>query len=592
MCGIIGYIGQENARDKVINGLYKLEYRGYDSSGIALRINKDINVYKDVGRVSNIDNITTGLKSNISIGHTRWATHGKVTIENSHPHSSNNSRFIVCHNGIIDNYLEIKKHYLSKYTFISETDTEVIANLIEHLSTNIKDMRHIIYILTTILQGSYALLILDKEDNDKIYAVKNRSPLLIGKNKIGNYVASDLIAMTDCCHNYYDLKDKEFAAISEDYIDIYDKYNYQIYPSYIPIKQSHYHTELNKYDHYMLKEIEEQPDVIKKIINKYIKNNVINIDSNIIDYISKSRRIHIIAAGTSYHAGLIGKYMFEKLSNIYCEVHIASEFVYNTPLLEDNASYIFVSQSGETADLRSCLKLLKNLSKKVLLITNVPTSTLARESDYYLEVHAGPEISVASTKAYTAQVCMLSLLAYKCSKCCFDIKKELIKVCCAISEVIESKTKIKELTKEYLTKRNAFFIGRGLDYSTSQECALKLKEISYIQAEGFAAGELKHGTISLIEQDTPVIAFIIDKNTAKHTRSSIEEVKSRGANTLIVSSRKCSAESDNIILSDVHPIYAPIVSVVVGQYLSYYAALHLDNDIDKPRNLAKSVTVE
>ena len=598
MCGIVGYIGDLKATDVILNGLKKLEYRGYDSCGISFLESKksDFTTYKTVGRVDllinsfdyNVDNL-------VGIGHTRWATHGEPNQVNSHPHSSSSKRFIVVHNGVIDNYLELIARYLEGVKLISETDTEVIANLIERFSQRMSAEEAIRKTLS-LLEGSYALLIMDNERVDTIYAAKNKSPLLIGSSEKGITFGSDLMALVGNSENYYLIEDKTFNVAKKNgkpSFEAYDIIGKKV--NLVQHKMDLADNEIDKggYDHFMLKEISEQPAVIRRILAKYMINGKLEIEENIEKLFKNKKRIYIIAAGTSMHAGFIGKYYFENLTKIPTEVFIASEFAYNQPLLDSDGIFILISQSGETADLRACLVNIKQMGYPSLTITNVITSTLAREADRALEIYAGPEIAVASTKAYVAQVTVLGILAYCLSQeKTFDLSFELSKVSIAMESLIDQKEYIESLVAKKLKKRNCFYIGRGIDFYTSLEAALKLKEISYIQTEGFAAGELKHGTIALIEKDVPVIAIITQKTTAHNTRSNVHEVKARGAVTLIISLESVADNSDDIILSDVHPMLAPLISVVPTQLIAYYKAKELNLDIDKPRNLAKSVTVE
>ena len=598
MCGIVGYIGELKATDVILNGLKKLEYRGYDSCGISFLGNKKSRfiTYKTPGRVDYlINSFDYNIDNFIGIGHTRWATHGEPNQVNSHPHSSSSDRFIVVHNGVIDNYRELTVKYLEGVKFVSETDTEVIANLIELFS---KDMNaeEAIRKTLSLLEGSYALLIMDNEATDTIYAAKNKSPLIIGSSDKGITFGSDLMALVGNSEYYYLIEDKTFIVAKkngESFFKSYDIIGKEV--NLIKHKMDMADDEIDKggYEHFMLKEIFEQPSVIRRIISKYLINGKLDLNKEIYDMFKDKKRIYIIAAGTSMHAGFIGKYYFETMTRIPTEVFIASEFAYNPPLLEKDALFILISQSGETADLRACLVNIKRLNYPVLTITNVITSTLAREADYALPIYAGPEIAVASTKAYVAQVTVLAIIAYCLSSVkTFDLHFELSKLTIAMESLIDNKEYIENLVKRRLKKRNCFYIGRGVDYYTSLEAALKLKEISYIQTEGFAAGELKHGTIALIEKDVPVIAIITQKNINNNTRSNIQEVKARGAKTIIISLESVSDASDDIVLSDVHSSLAPLLSVIPTQLIAYYKAKELKLDIDKPRNLAKSVTVE
>ncbi len=593
MCGIVGYIGNKQAKDVILDGLKRLEYRGYDSAGISLfNMRQQIfDVYKDQGRVDKLaKSVLKSPRSNIGIGHTRWATHGKVNKENAHPHYSHSRRFILVHNGVIENYKQLKEQYLSGVTFLSETDTEVIAQLIETFS-NTLNIENAILTTLRLLRGSYALLILDQQNPDIVYAAKYKSPLLVGRGKEGITVASDLMALIGYSEEYLPLDDKTFVVASRDNLKLFDINHKSLVPNFTKIDMTNGDVERGEYAHFMIKEIHEQPSVIRRIVTNYFDKDQSLINKQILKDIKGSDRIYILAAGTSMHAGLIGKNLFEKLASIPVEVHIASEFAYQQPLLSEKPFFILVSQSGETADLRACLVNIKDQNYKVLTITNVATSTLAREANYFLELYAGPEIAVASTKAYVAQIAILALVAYELSKKTFSIREELTKVALSIEKFLSDEN-MRYLTRNLLTHRNCFFIGRGLDYYVGLEAALKLKEISYIQTEGFAAGELKHGTIALIEEGTPVIAMISNPKISHNTRSNLNEVLARGARAIRIVMSNVAEEDDEVIIDEVHELLTPMAMVVPTQLISYYAALERSYDIDKPRNLAKSVTVE
>jgi len=593
MCGIVGFIGNNDAKKIVLNGLTRLEYRGYDSAGMSLFNNRYqiFDVYKDEGRVAKlVESTKNSSYSNIGIGHTRWATHGKVNKENSHPHYSQSRRFIIVHNGVIENYQQLKDQYLSQSTFISETDTEVIAQLIETFSQTLNVENAIITTLK-LLHGSYALLVLDSMDPEKIYAAKYKSPLIVGKGPEGITIASDLMALVGYSDDYHALDDKSFVIATRDDVRVFNL-NHELLPLHLKkIEIDNADTEKGEFAHYMLKEIHEQPAVLRRIASNYFDKDKSLIDPEIIQSIKDSDRVYILAAGTSMHAGLIGKQLFEKMASIPVEIHIASEFAYQKPLLSKKPFFILVTQSGETADLRACLVGITEQKYKTLTITNVPTSTLAREATYFLQLFAGPEIAVASTKAYVAQVAVLAILAYELSSKIVNIKYELGIAAAAIDTFLDSQ-KLIDIVREKLTHRNCFYIGRGLDYFVGLEASLKLKEISYIQTEGFAAGELKHGTIALIEEGTPVIALISDPHISGNTRSNLKEVQARGANTLKIVTEAVQQKNDEIVLPNVHPLLTPLIMVVPTQLIAYYAALERSYDIDKPRNLAKSVTVE
>lgn len=593
MCGIVGSLGSFNAKDVVLKGLERLEYRGYDSAGLALLENQNIKVFKDIGRVKNLIEITPDIESHIGIGHTRWATHGKVTQDNSHPHYSMNERFILVHNGIIENARELKETRLGKYDFRTETDSEVVAFLIEYYFKKYDNVNDAIRKTMSIIDGSYALVVIDTHNHNKLYAAKSKSPLLIGVSDEGFIVGSDIMPLLDHCKKFIPLDDGSFVEMDMDNnINIYDvigkKRDYELHD--IVVNSN----EIGKgnYEHFMLKEIDEQASVIRTIITQYFDDEKITIDPKIKEITKNSDRIYILAAGTSAHAGHVAKGYFEQLAGIPTEVHISSEFIYNTPVISEKPLFIYISQSGETADSRACLVKTKAMGYPSLAITNVATSTLARESDAYMDIFAGPEIAVASTKAYVASLATLLVLAYSIGKQDFNLKQELSKTAGIIDDLINKKEIVEKLAKEMLKKRNAFFIGRGFDYYIAMEAALKLKEISYIQAEGFAAGELKHGTIALIEEGTPVSAIITNKEINLNTRSNLMEVESRGAKTMVISMKSFSLPTDQIVIEDLNPLVAPMAAIIPCQLLAYYGAIINGNDVDKPRNLAKSVTVE
>ncbi len=594
MCGIVGYIGNKDAREIILNGLEKLEYRGYDSAGITLRNNTadTFNVYKDKGRIAHLKSIVDySYDSGLGIGHTRWATHGIPNYANSHPHYSKDSRFFIVHNGVIENYKELIATYLQGSVFASDTDTEVIAHLIERFSAKMS-VSEAIRKTMSLLEGSYALAIIDRDNPHKMYAAKNKSPLLIGLSDHGIIVASDVMACVGYAKEYIPLDDKSFVEVDGASYKIKDIIGKPMEHDVKEIDIDASNIEKGEYAHFMLKEINEQPGVIRNILQRYFKDGKVTLNGPIKEALQETDRIYIIAAGTSMNAGFVGKQIFEKMANIPTEVHIASEFAYNMPLLTKNPLFIFISQSGETADLRAVLVNIKAKGYRSLTITNVKTSTLAREADHFVEIMAGPEIAVASTKAYTAQIAILGILAYGLSDGHINLYKELSRVAISMENIIDKREYIESLVKDYLTKRNCFYIGRGIDYYTCLEASLKLKEISYIQTEGFAAGELKHGTIALIEDNTPVIAIISQRDISKNTRSNLYEVKSRGAHTLVISTKSVHDQDDQIIVDDVHELFSPMLTVIPSQLIAYYAALARGNDIDKPRNLAKSVTVE
>lgn len=601
MCGIVGYIGTQDTKEILLKGLEKLEYRGYDSAGIAVINNEGVHVFKEKGRIADLRSIVDdSVEATVGIGHTRWATHGVPSKVNAHPHRSTSGRFTLVHNGVIENYAILKREYLQDVNFISDTDTEIVVQLIEKFVNEGRSVEEAFSHTLSILKGSYAIALIDNENDETIFVGKNKSPLLVGIGKDGfNVVASDAMAMIQVTDQYVELMDKEIVIVKRESVTI-KKLTGEI------VERAPYTAELDAsdiekgtYPHYMLKEIDEQPLVVRKIIQKYQNDNgTLTIDSDILKAVNEADRIYIVAAGTSYHAGLVGSQMIEKLAKVPVEVHVASEFNYNMPILSAKPLFIFISQSGETADSRAVLVQVKELGYPTLTVTNVPGSTLSREADYTLLLHAGPEIAVASTKAYTAQIAVLAIFASVLAESKgyfleFDLVKELGIVAAAMEVLCDTKEEIESIARDFLsTTRNCFFIGRTMDYYVGLEGALKLKEISYIQAEGFAGGELKHGTIALIENGTPVIAISTQEHVDLSIRGNVKEVVARGANPCIISMKGLDTEEDTFVVPHVHELLTPLVSVIPLQLIAYYAALHRDCDVDKPRNLAKSVTVE
>ena len=602
MCGIVGVVGNTNATDILIQGLEKLEYRGYDSAGVFLASEGKSQLVKAVGRIAELSSKAEGVEGTVGIGHTRWATHGKPTEDNAHPHRSETGRFVLVHNGVIENYLEIKEEYLAGHHFKGQTDTEIAAHLIgkfaeeDGLSTleAFKKALHII-------RGAYAFALMDAEDPSTIYVAKNKSPLLIGLGDGYNMVCSDAMAMIRETNQYMEIHDQELVIVKADSVEVQD------YDGNVKERDS-YTAELDlsdigkgTYPYYMLKEIDEQPTVMRKLIQAYTdESGQVVVDPAIIKAVQEADRIYILAAGTSYHAGFASKKMLEELTDTPVELGISSEWGYGMPLLSKKPLFIFISQSGETADSRQVLVKANEMGIPSLTVTNVPGSTLSREADMTMLLHAGPEIAVASTKAYTAQIAALAFLAKAVGEAngnekakAFDLVHELSIVAQSIESTLSEKEVIDEKVRGLLeTTRNAFYIGRGQDYYVAMEASLKLKEISYIQCEGFAAGELKHGTIALIEDGTPVIALLSDPVLASHTRGNIQEVAARGAHVLTIAEENVAKETDDLVLTAVHPYLSPISMVVPTQLIAYFATLHRGLDVDKPRNLAKSVTVE
>ncbi|HEM3177591.1 TPA: glutamine--fructose-6-phosphate transaminase (isomerizing) [Streptococcus suis] len=603
MCGIVGVVGNTNATDILIQGLEKLEYRGYDSAGIFITGGEQAHLVKAVGRIAELSaKIGDKTEGTTGIGHTRWATHGKPTENNAHPHTSQTAGHILVHNGVIENYAEIKEEYLAGHDLKGQTDTEIAVHLIGQFVEEGLSTLEAFKKALKIIQGSYAFALIDATDEDTIYVAKNKSPLLIGLGDGYNMVCSDAMAMIRETSEYMEIHDKELVIVKKDSVEVMD-YDGNA------IERGSYTAELDlsdigkgTYPYYMLKEIDEQPTVMRKLISAYTNEaGQVTVDADIIKAVQEADRIYILAAGTSYHAGFASKDFLEKLTDTPVELGISSEWGYNMPLLSKKPLFVMISQSGETADSRQVLVKANEMGIPSLTVTNVPGSTLSREATYTMLLHAGPEIAVASTKAYTAQIATLAILAKAVGDANgnayakeFDLVHELSIVAQSIEASLSEKDLIAEKVEKLLaTTRNAFYIGRGSDYYVSMEASLKLKEISYIQCEGFAAGELKHGTISLIEDGVPVLALISNHpHLASHTRGNIQEVVARGASVLTIVDEAVAKEEDDITVTTVHPFLSAIAMVVPTQLIAYYATLQRGLDVDKPRNLAKSVTVE
>lgn len=604
MCGIVGVVGNRNATDILMQGLEKLEYRGYDSAGIFVANGDKSSLVKSVGRIADLrSKIGIDVAGSTGIGHTRWATHGQATVENAHPHTSASSRFVLVHNGVIENYLQMKEEFLADHEFKGQTDTEIAVHLIgKFVEEDGLSVLEAFKKALSIIEGSYAFALIDTEDADTIYVAKNKSPLLIGLGEGYNMVCSDAMAMIRETSQFMEIHDKELVILTNDSVTVLDYDGNQL-------ERDSYTAELDlsdigkgTYPFYMLKEIDEQPTVMRKLISTYSdESGKMAIDPAIVKTVQEADRIYILAAGTSYNAGFASKAMIEQLTDTPVELGVASEWGYNMPLLSQKPMFILLSQSGETADSRQVLVKANQMGIPSLTVTNVPGSTLSREATYTMLLHAGPEIAVASTKAYTAQVAALAFLSKAVGEANgkkealeFDLVHELSLVAQSIEATLSEKDLIASKVEKLLaTTRNAFYIGRGNDYYVAMEASLKLKEISYIQCEGFAAGELKHGTISLIEDGTPVIGLISSSElVAAHTRGNIQEVAARGASVLTVVEEGLDREGDDIVVNKVHPYLATIGMVIPTQLIAYYASLQRGLDVDKPRNLAKAVTVE
>ena len=609
MCGIVGYIGTKKASPILINGLMRLEYRGYDSAGISTIEKNHISIMKDKGRVKNLYELPgiDNLEGTIGIAHTRWATHGKPSKENSHPHVDNSETFCVVHNGIIENYNELKTFLDNNgYTFYSQTDTEVIPNLIHYYykKENNNSFLNAVQKACNDLKGSFALEILCKDYPDNMIVVRKDSPLVIGKGEDENYISSDIPAILSFTRDFYFLNDFEFVVLSRNDAKFYDKNLNQIEKETKNIEWNASSSEKDGFEDYMLKEIYEQPIAIRETIGaKFSENTKCEFDELDFtkEYLESLQKIYIVACGTAMHAGLVAKNSLEKLCKIPTEVDIASEFRYRDPIINEKTLCIFISQSGETADTIAALKLSKQKGAKTLAITNVIGSSITRESDYCIYTHAGPEIAVASTKAYTSQVVLLVILSIYFAEilnCSNDLltalKKEILNLPKKVEETIKLSEKIKDFSKKVYLEHDIFFLGRGIDETVAKEGSLKLKEISYIHSESYAAGELKHGPIALIENGITVVSILTDANLVEKTISNIQEVITRGAKTVIITNQDIDDNRFDLVIHipSTSPFVSPILSIIPLQLFAYYISKEKGLDVDKPRNLAKSVTVE
>lgn len=602
MCGIVGVVGSQNTKNILLNGLHKLEYRGYDSAGIMLSNEQGMYVSKTPGRVAELEALVSDQKdAGTGIGHTRWATHGQPTENNAHPHLAKSGRFGLVHNGVIENYETLRDTYLTDITLAGDTDSEIIVEVVDYFSRQGLSTLDAFTKMLGEVKGSYALALIDVEDDQKIYLAKNKSPLLIGLADGYNLVGSDALAMIAETDRFVEIMDGERIILTATEVTILDNDNQEVSRDFYVAEIDANDAEKGLYPHYMAKEIDEQPAVMRTLIQEYMTvDGVSTISDDILDEMTASDRIYIVGCGTSWHAGIVGKKIIEELTGIPVEVHLASEMGYDMPILSKKPYFIFLTQSGETADSRQVLVKVNAMKLPSLTITNVKGSTLSREATHTLLLHAGPEIAVASTKAYTSQIAVMAFLAKamgeKLSNTqaqALDLVHELGIVAAGMETLVDMKEDFAKLSEDFFFEtRNAFYIGRGLDYAVSLEGSLKLKEISYIQAEGFAAGELKHGTIALIEDNTPVVAIISNEEMGSHTRGNIKEVESRGAKTLVIAVEGFEKETDAIVLPHVHGLISPLLTVIPLQFLAYYASLQRGLDVDKPRNLAKSVTVE
>lgn len=608
MCGIVGYIGARPAIPILLEGLEKLEYRGYDSAGVAVCDGKELRVVKKEGKLTVLKEEVAGtdLPGTVGIGHTRWATHGRPSDINSHPHRDCRGRIAVVHNGIIENYLELKEELLAKgHKFASETDTEVIPHLIEEYYNG--DIVEAVRQTVARLHGSYALVVLCEEEPDKLVAARKDSPLVVGLGEGEYFLASDIPAILGHTRRTYILEDGEMVVVNRDGVLITDAAGNPVEREVFEVKWDAVAAEKGGYPHFMLKEIHEQPRALRDTLSGRLKENGrVNLPElePLADRLARLQRMYIVACGTAYHAGVVGKYVIEKMARLPVEVDIASEFRYRDPILGPEDLLVVISQSGETADTLAALREAKKRGATVVAVTNVVGSSVSREADAVLYTWAGPEIAVASTKAYTTQLLLMFLLALKLAEIrgkttpeCSEIAEAIHRLPAAVEAVLSREEEIKAVADDYCRAcTSTFFIGRGLDYAVAMEGSLKLKEISYIHAEAYAAGELKHGTLALIEEGVPVIALATQPDLFEKTLSNIKEVKARAARVLALAvegNRDIEKEADRVFyLPALHPVVLPVVTVVPLQLLAYYAAVARGCDVDKPRNLAKSVTVE
>ncbi len=613
MCGIVGYIGQKKASPILINGLLKLEYRGYDSAGLSTLEDTTISNIKNKGRVNSLNEVPeiNTLTGTIGIAHTRWATHGKPSTTNSHPHMDNSKTFSVVHNGIIENYNDLKIFLTENgYNFLSQTDTEVIPNLIHYYFSkdNVDDDKKFLRAVQSAckdFKGSYAIEVISSLYPDRIIVTRKDSPLVIGKGENENHISSDIPAILSYTKDFYLLEDNEYVEIYRDHLDFYNKDLAKINKPIKNIEWDATAAEKDGYEDYMLKEIYEQPKSIRETIGSRIKLDApccfdeLNFTK---DYLSSLNKICIVACGTAMHAGLATKTLIEQICNIPVEVEVASEFRYRNPIINEKTLAIYISQSGETADTIAALKLAKSKGCKTLAISNVIGSSITREADYTIYTHAGPEIAVASTKAYTAQVTLLAILGIYMAEVLGSVsplilenlKKEIFDLPNKIQTVLNDVSGIKNFAKKVYNEKDMFFIGRGTDYAVSLEGSLKLKEISYIHSEGYASGELKHGPIALIEDNTTVVSVITNDDLVEKSISNVQEVATRGAKTFVITNQDIDKSRFDYVIEipAISKLISPALSVIPLQLFSYYIAKEKGLDVDKPRNLAKSVTVE
>ena len=609
MCGIVGYVGSQQVAPILLDGLSKLEYRGYDSAGVAVYTGEQLEVVKAKGRLEILRNMLDGghnLKGTIGIGHTRWATHGQPSDVNSHPHISSSGRFAIVHNGIIENYMQLKNRLMEKgVTFASETDSEVIAHLIEYYYNG--DILDTVVMLQNSLEGSYALGILCLDHPDEIIAMRKDSPLIVGLGEGENFIASDIPAILSYTRDIYHLEEKEIVVMRADEVKVYDTSKELVDKEVFHVDWDVSAAEKGGYEHFMIKEIMEQPKALTDTIKPRIQDGEVVLDDITLtkDQLEKVDKILIVACGSAYHTGIVAKYVVEGLTRKPVEVDLASEFRYRDPILTENTLVVIISQSGETADTLAALRYAKKQGARTLSIVNVVGSTIARESDDVIYTWAGPEIAVATTKAYSTQLAVIYLLGLRFAHLLGTVGEEeyagmvaqLRQLPAKVEEILSDTEKIQYYASIYFNHDSVFYIGRNIDYAVGLEGSLKLKEISYIHSEAYAAGELKHGTISLIEDGTLVVALASWGDLFDKLMSNVKEVKARGADVVGITTRSHGAElaksvDSAIQIPDTHPMFLPSLEVVPMQLFAYYVALMRGCDIDKPRNLAKSVTVE
>jgi len=608
MCGIVGYVGKKNAQEVILQGLEKLEYRGYDSAGIAIVEDGVIKSEKFKGRLAVLSDFLEAnpIKGSLGIGHTRWATHGAPSDENSHPHLNADNTIAVVHNGIIENYVSLKEDLIAKgYKFKSQTDTEVIVHLLDSLYEG--NLLEAVNKLTSIIRGAYAIGVVCSKSPNEMVAVRNESPLIVGLGQDENFIASDIPALLKYSRDVCILENGETVHLTPEKVTIYSPDKKEVKRDKFTVDWDVESASKGGYDHFMLKEIHEQPTAIKDtLLRRLDENGKIKLDDIKLtkEDLEKISKVYIVACGTAYNAGLVGRYAIEKFAQIPVEPDIASEFRYREPFIDQNTLLIVISQSGETLDTLAAIREAKRKGARILSVTNVVGSSVARESDDVFYTWAGPEIAVASTKAYTTQMTALYMIALDLAltkgtiteEFYFDMIEKMKELPAKVEKILENYEDIKQVAKEIKDKHSAFYLGRGLDYQTAMEGALKLKEISYIHTEAFAAGELKHGTIALIEEGTPVIAIASQERLYEKMLSNIQEVKARGAYVIAIANenrKEIEAQADRVIyVPEVDDILAPVLTAVPTQLIAYYTSLIKGNDVDKPRNLAKSVTVE